>query len=342
MDSNINETPLISVLMPVFNCELYIKEAIESILNQTYSNFEFLIIDDASSDQTLSIIKTYDDHRIKLIEKPVNTGLTYSLNIGLSIAKGEYIARMDGDDICLPERFAKQISFLENNMDYVLCGTNYKILGMNIIVQLPQDYDAIKLTLLDNCCVAHPTVMYRKKTIDKFDLVYDILKEPAEDYDMWVRLISKGKFYNIQETLLMYRVHGTQVSQKRFIQQRNISIEAKLDLLNYLVFSPTEREVLRKIINGKVRVYFDDVEMFNSIKNKLLDSNSVHVFEPIGFNLFITSLEEKLLRMFFYKKERYTPSDFIKYLKIKCKFKLKFTFRDEFKLFIKSFILFKK
>ena len=97
--------PTITVLMPVYNCALYINEAMDSILSQTFDDFEFLIIDDASTDDTVSIIKSYNDPRIQLVEKPVNTGYTNSLNYGLSIANGKYIARMDGDDISLPERF---------------------------------------------------------------------------------------------------------------------------------------------------------------------------------------------------------------------------------------------
>ena len=105
--------PTISVIMPVYNCEKYIAMSIESILNQTINDFELLIIDDASTDQTLAIITSYEDTRIKIISKPVNSGYTESLNIGLKIAKGKYIARMDGDDISFTRRFEKQLSFLE-------------------------------------------------------------------------------------------------------------------------------------------------------------------------------------------------------------------------------------
>lgn len=327
--------------MPVYNCELYIKEAVESILNQTFIDFEFLIIDDASTDQTLSIIKNYKDPRIKLIEKPINTGLTNSLNMGLSIAKGKYIARMDGDDISLPERFAKQVAFLDNNTDYVLCGSIYSILVTNEIINLPENNDVIKLSLLETCCIAHPSVMMRKLILDEYAIEYDLSKETAEDYDMWVRLASKGNFHNLQEVLLKYRVHSTQISQKKSIQQKKVSLDAKLDLLNYLNILLEEREVLRKIIKGNVRVDFVEIEMFERIKIKLNESNSVCFFEPIGFQLYLSYLERRLLIMFFSKKDRYSPLDFLRYLKIKNKFKLKFTIIDEFKLLVKSFILYK-
>ncbi len=128
--------PRITVIMPVYNCELYIKEAIDSILNQTFTDFEFLIIDDASTDKTVSIIKEYKDFRIQLIEKEGNKGISDSLNYGLKVAKGEYIARMDGDDISLPERFVKQVTFLDSNPDVILCGSNFGIIGTEILNQL--------------------------------------------------------------------------------------------------------------------------------------------------------------------------------------------------------------
>ena len=118
-------SPKISVILPVYNSELYIKETIDRVLNQTFSDFELLIIDDCSTDKTVSIIKEYSDERICLIEKEKNSGLINSLNFGISLAKGEYIARMDGDDICLLERFAKQVAFLDKNPTIILCGTAY-------------------------------------------------------------------------------------------------------------------------------------------------------------------------------------------------------------------------
>jgi glycosyltransferase involved in cell wall biosynthesis len=157
-----------TVLMPVYNCGLYIKEAIDSILIQTYTDFEFLIIDDTSTDKTVSIIKSYDDYRIQLIEKPANSGYTNSLNQGLQLAKGKLIAHIDGDDISLPEQFAKQVAYLEANPEAVLCGTSYKIIDKEKRTIIPESHEAIKLALLKSNCIAHPSVMIRKKTLDLF------------------------------------------------------------------------------------------------------------------------------------------------------------------------------
>ena len=238
--------PFISVIMPVYNCERYVKDAIQSILNQSYTNFELLILDDNSSDSTKTIINEFTDLRIKLIEKSKNTGYTNSLNYGLSIAKGTYIARMDGDDISIPERFAKQVAFLELHPDVIVCGTNYKIIGTNKVKILPETHEDIKIELLKNTCFGHPTVMIRKEILDRYDLMYDIEKEPAEDYDLWVRLLKYGRLYNLNEVLLHYRVYDGQVSQKR----RNIQLQSKLStriqLLQHLElnFSKAEFKVL--------------------------------------------------------------------------------------------------
>ena len=129
--------PLVSVILPVYNCESFIHETVESILNQTYIDFELLIIDDASSDETVMKIKQFEDDRIKLIEKPENTGYTNSLNQGIKLAKGKYIARMDSDDICEPNRFEKQVKMLENRPELIVCGSAIQINGGDQVLKYP-------------------------------------------------------------------------------------------------------------------------------------------------------------------------------------------------------------
>ena len=343
MASIVNSTPKISVLMPVYNCELYIKEAIDSILNQTYSDFEFLIIDDSSKDQTISIIKSYNDARIQLIEKPVNSGLTLSLNMGLRFAKGKYIARMDGDDISLPERFEKQVAFLEANEDTVVCGTAFSIIGTNEVVNVPENHEAIKLALLKNNCIAHPSVMMRKSILDKDSIFYNAAKESAEDYDLWVRLLKIGKLHNLQEVLLKYRVHDKQVSQKSTVQQVNSAIEIKLYLLNCLdlEMQPNERKVLKKIITRNSTVEFNEFEKFQKIKSKLLRSNN-GFFEKNGFYQYLLDLDLRNVKKYFLNKNKFTPLIYWQYLKIKSKLYYRISFLDEFKLLIKSLVFYKK
>jgi glycosyltransferase involved in cell wall biosynthesis len=344
MDSTINETPLISVLMPVFNCELYIEEAIKSILNQTYSNFEFLIIDDASKDLTISIIKSYDDSRIVLIEKPINTGLTNSLNLGLKLAKGKYIARMDGDDISMPERFAKQVIFLENNESYVLCGSNYTIIDSKQLVSLPVNHTEIKLQLLDYCVIAHPSVMIRNRILKENNLIYDYKKEPAEDYNFWVELIVLGKFFNFEEPLLKYRLHNTQVSQTRTIEQRDLGVDAKVTLLTKLDSSINKQEIskLQNLLSINRKIVLEDLFFFNTIKRRFKIANSNNFFDQKGFNIYLQQLEYVLVRSYFLKRTRYHPQDFLNYLQLRFTHNLKFENDDVLKLILKSFSFYKK
>jgi glycosyltransferase involved in cell wall biosynthesis len=336
--------PKITVLMPVYNCELYINEAVDSILNQTYSDFEFIIIDDASSDATVSIIKKYNDPRIQLIVKPQNSGYTNSLNYGLSIAKGAYIARMDGDDISLPERFAKQVAFLDKNPETVLIGTFFKIIGRDKIITVPEHHDAIKLAMLKDCCIAHPTVMIRKNCLDKFSLLYDAKKEPAEDYDLWTRLLAVGKLHNLQEVLLHYRVHSSQVSHKRNEQQINTALEIKVNLLNNLSFEKNEQthDFLKKIIARRETVSFTEMNQFEDLKNKLLLANQTFFFEPTGFEKYLFGIQNNLFKDYFLKRDKFAPIVYSQYLKIKKNWSIKLQPLDEIKLFVKSIIFYSK
>ena len=232
--------------MPVYNSELYIREAVDSILNQTFTDFEFIIIDDASTDQSVEIIQSYSDPRIQLIVKPKNTGYTNSLNYGLTIAKGEYIARMDSDDISLPERFEKQIAFLDTHPDVVLCGTQFQFIGSNRISKQPISYEELKVRLISASCIAHPTICFRAKFFKDFGISYDHNQEPAEDYDLWTRLIFISKIVNLKEVLLAYRVHTSQVSSARFLEQRKVSNAIKYRMLQKVSENINSESILFK------------------------------------------------------------------------------------------------
>lgn len=341
MDSSINSVPKITVLMPVYNCALYIKEAVDSILNQTYSDFEFLIIDDASTDGTIDLIKDYTDTRIKLIEKPVNTGYTNSLNFGLSIAKGEYIARMDGDDISLPERFEKQVEFLNENKDVVLCGTALKIIDSDRVICYPEFHENIKLEMLKHNCIIHPSVMFRKSVLDFYSIKYDLSKEPAEDYNLWTKLLLYGKLYNFQEVLLYYRMHPSQVSQKRINFQIDSSIETQIQLLNNLNLKYDKsliNSVLKKVFQNNTFFLYKEIVFFNKLKKNLFLANSSQFFEPVGFENYCNEIENKIVKAYFFKREKYDPSVIFKYFLLKRSLNKKFGLKEELKLLFKSII----
>ncbi len=208
---------LISVIMSNYNTpEEYLRVAVESVLNQSYTNFEFIIIDDCSTDNSLEIIKTYKDDRIVIIENEENLGITKSLNRGLAIAKGEYIARMDADDICLPERFSKQVEYLKNNPQVIVCGTGVTTFGekeKDVMKILPsKDVFQIYLLFSNHINIIHPTAMFNHSFLTENGIKYDEQYRFAQDYRMWVSCSRIGECANVPEILLKYRIHKKAVS----------------------------------------------------------------------------------------------------------------------------------
>ena len=201
-----NENPKVTVLMPVYNGEKYLREAIDSILNQTFTDFEFLIVNDGSTDGSVDIINSYSDPRIRLINNETNLKLPAALNRGLDAARGQYIARMDCDDISLPERLARQVAFMDNYPAYGLCGTNMIIVTIEkqVIGQCWGDTSVpFEWILLWENPIAHPTVMLRREVLDTFNLRYRELL--SEDTDLWSRLVLHARIIRLHADLLYYR-----------------------------------------------------------------------------------------------------------------------------------------
>lgn len=209
------ENPKISVIMPAYNAEAYISDAIESILVQTYGDFEFIIMDDGSKDRTLEIIKKYDDSRIRLIQNESNLGIIKTLNKGISESRGKYIARMDADDVSLPERFRLQVEFLEANPQVALVGGQFSYIDGNGKIfaheKVPTDNDTLQKQLLKYCCFAHPTVMINATVLKEIG-GYNEQTRHAEDYELWLRIAEIHKLANLSESILLYRVHLNQIS----------------------------------------------------------------------------------------------------------------------------------
>jgi glycosyltransferase involved in cell wall biosynthesis len=217
--------PLVSVVMSVYNGEQFLQRAIESILSQTYSNWEFIIIDDASNEATRKILSDYsNDGRFRIIRQPENKGLTKNLNIGVEMSKGEYIARMDADDISLPNRFEEQVLYLEQHPETVaifslvdLIDENGKPAGLWPDDRKATSYEAIRRFLPLRNCVAHPSVMIRKNILQQYK--YNEKQLHSQDWDLWLRLVNDGKrIEKINKPLLFYRIHNnsvTKVSNKK-------------------------------------------------------------------------------------------------------------------------------
>lgn len=215
-----SKIPAISVIMSVYNGEKHLAEAVDSILNQTFEDFEFIIIEDASTDQTPEILKNYgkQDHRIKIITKEENRGnkgFIENLNIGLRAAQGKYIARMDADDISAPERFEKQVEFLENNEDVFMVGSDIQHINEDgKKLRLMKSYlsnENIRTEMIKNISMFHPVILFRNnhKTCYREKMLY------CEDYDLYFRLMGEDyKFANITEPLLQYRILENSISRK--------------------------------------------------------------------------------------------------------------------------------
>lgn len=222
--------PSVSVIMPVYNAARFLREGVESILNQTFTDFEFLIFDDGSTDESPSILQSFDDPRIKLTISAENRGYVHWLNEGIAMAKGRYVARMDADDVSAKTRLEKQVQFLEKNPYYVLCGTNYEMFPEGGVSSLPETDESIKIGLLSITPFCHPSVMFRREILEENGLAYSVQHMPAEDKELWGRLAPFGKYANLKEVLLRYRVHDQNMSYKpRTPGQQKIIDQATVD-----------------------------------------------------------------------------------------------------------------
>jgi len=232
-----SENPLITVLMPTFNSENYIAETLWSVFEQTCSDFEVLIMDEAgSSPETAEVISLFEDDRIRLIRNETRLGLAESLNEGIRIARGKYIARIDADDLAKEDRFELQADFLEKHDEYGLCGSRQHHFGVDndFVHEVAIEHEDIKAALIYGCEVCHSTIMIRKDLFLSNNLFYDNTKK-AEDYELWTRAIHKFKFHNLKEVLGEYRIGADNITKNKFNALSSESAEiASNNLSKYL------------------------------------------------------------------------------------------------------------
>ncbi len=232
--------------MSVFNTtEIYLRKAIESILNQSFSNYEFIIFNDCSNEKTTAILREYKDKRIKLIENNENKGLTKNLNTGIALAKGKYIARMDADDISLQNRLKIQYSYMERHPKIdILGGTVVSDDIKNICWRyFPQEWRRVNL-LFKNYGIVHPTAFFRTDFLKKNKLFYNEEYDKAQDYELWTRALRIGKLAVCKETVLYYRHHDAQISVAGSTKGRQKELDAKVrkDLFVELIPEATNDE----------------------------------------------------------------------------------------------------
>lgn len=259
------KNPKISLVMTVFNAEAYIKKALDSILNQTYTDFEIIVVDDASTDETPKILSEY---KIKNIRNQENFGAYKSANIGISQACGEYIARLDADDISLPDRFAKQVDFLNSNQDHILVGSGAYLINehdANIgILAYQSSFGEILPYIFFVNRFVHSSIMFRKSFFDNYGGYKELLK--AQDYEYYLRMLEKGfKLANIPVPLVKYRIHSQSISTKSFEEQevagRNIIKDYFKSFLNINISDKTLTDLRKVFLNGEY-----DIKFFDKIK----------------------------------------------------------------------------
>jgi len=238
--------PLVSVVMPVYNAAEYLEDAVESILRQTFRDFEFIIINDGSTDGSSELLDLIQkkDSRVKVYHQE-NSGIVSALNKGCDIAQGKYIFRMDSDDISLPERIACQVSFLEKNPDVGVCGTWIQLFGSinGDIWKTPKDHETIRCRLLFASPLNHPTVAMRRCLISDLNLRYRHGYDHAEDYDLWERLSHHTRLANLQKVMLLYRTHSNQVSLKHNAKKMESASKIRKRQIIALVIQPTPRQL---------------------------------------------------------------------------------------------------
>jgi len=239
------QEPLVSVILPVHNSEQYLRDAIQSILKQTYVNFELLILISATTNkESKNIINSFSDTRIRHIYRTNEETMPKALSLGMDEARGKYMARMDADDVSLSNRFYEQVNFLENNPDIGMVGTWIKTIGQgkSYINKYPTLPESIKTNLLFSVSFAHPTVMMKKELFDNYKLRYNGSLNHGEDYDLWTRCASCFPMANIDKVLLFYRLHKTNASRVFKNETEDIAYHSRLRLLNHLGITPSYEE----------------------------------------------------------------------------------------------------
>jgi len=276
------DSPKISVIMSVYNGEKYLKEAMDSILNQTYTDFEFIIVDDGSKDKTNEIIKSYQDNRIVLITNETNKNKTYSRNLAIEQAKGEYLAIFDADDISFSERFERQVEYLEKNLHIGACGTQAYFIGIpgkQAYRHCPTNPEEAKCLLLFESPIAHPSAMVRKNIIDEFNIKYrDFIA--SEDYALWVDLSKHTQLSNLDDYLICYRRHAEQESLAKFDLQLECDLAVKKEFYIQIGLNLSEQEYdcIKTFCSNNIPVNKAYIQNFEKILFKIKEFNDINNF----------------------------------------------------------------
>ena len=332
LKNNLFKDILVSVIMSTKETpEDILRNSIESILNQSYKNFEFIIISDGCEND-FNIIKTYKDNRIKIIEHKESKGLPMSLNEAIEVSNGKYIARMDSDDIALPNRLLLQVNYMEKNLDVGICGTLTKSFGdkNNYNINLFFNEEGIKSELFLYNCLVHPTIMFRGEFLKKNNIRYNINFKYSQDYELWSRCCKLTKIGVIPKVCLLYRVHNKQISISKIDEQNELCKKIlKKNMTDLDIIADLEIIDIMFYLSHKSQNKLDDKKVLEFIK-KVLNANrkkKIYKFKYISivlyYNYCITKIKQfkELPNIIYMFKGRIFTSQ-VKKIFTKLKFKL--------------------
>lgn len=319
------EEKLISVVMPAYNTGKYIKYAIESILNQTYKNFEFIIINDCSTDNTEEVILSYNDHRIRYFKNEKNLGNNASRNKGNELAKGEYIAIMDSDDVAVPHRFELQFNYLEKHKYIDVVGGFIKFFDKQgaFLWSYPGNPDYHQSYLFFKNAVGQPSLMYRRDVFIKNKLIYKPECENMGDYELWFRASICGvKFKILPELLLYYRQTDTQISYRNLEDRNRKLIPFFKERLNVLGIDLPEDEfiLLHNFIKGRIIINEQDYLIIEKLLSKIETQNKKQkIYNLKAFRAALFYFRLRLIKYYYFEYLSNRPKFLIKLLKLTFK-----------------------
>lgn len=297
--------PKITVVMPVYNGEKYLDTAIKSILNQKFTNFEFVIVDDASTDNSVEIINSYQDQRIKLIKNNVNLGIPTTRNKCLQESSGEYVAVLDCDDYAYPSRLAEQLEFMENNPDFGMVGSWVELIDENDdltgeVWNEDEPSQKIPCRLLFHNYFAHSAVLLRRSALDAVKINGEVYRKDypnAQDYDLWVRISKKFKVWNIPKVLIKYRVHSHCISLKAANLVEQLTCKIVTEQMNNLGIQPTDKQLVlhRQIGSYNPQEIDTSIEYIKEVANWLTilrnANKNTGVYDHHNFNQVLADLQ---------------------------------------------------
>lgn len=270
-------SPRITVLMPVLNAERFLDQTLDSIWSQTYADFELLVVDDGSTDQTPDMLAGCGDPRLRVLRNSARMKLSGALNRGLDEARGEFVARMDADDLMRQDRLAHQVRYLEQHPDIGCCGGWVRTFGdgPRRTRKFPVDPDLLRAFALFHAPFAHPTVMFRRTWFEREGLRYNGAYYPTEDYELWARVLKKMPCGNLSRTLVEYRVHGQGMTGGEWSDMDAQTVRIQQCLLRGLSVEATAEEMRlhRAICLGRMPAVPESFALAEAWLLRLADAN---------------------------------------------------------------------